>query len=29
VEYSLTQRGRSLNSLLNEMAEWGRVQGMS
>ncbi|MFI5161804.1 MAG: winged helix-turn-helix transcriptional regulator [Sphingobacteriales bacterium] len=29
VEYSLTQRGKSLNSLLNEMAEWGRVQGIN
>jgi DNA-binding HxlR family transcriptional regulator len=28
VEYSLTQTGQSLNSILNEMAEWGRVQGI-
>ena len=28
VEYSLTPRGQSLNTLLNEMAEWGRVQGI-
>jgi DNA-binding HxlR family transcriptional regulator len=27
VEYSLTTSGRSLSPLLNEMAEWGRVNG--
>jgi DNA-binding HxlR family transcriptional regulator len=27
VEYSLTNSGRSLSPLLNEMAEWGRVNG--